>query len=250
MTYPTNMIAVSKVEIMRKRNQFIYNDAMKSATRHVKYLMILAATGLVGCSSMLNTAGESAFSCPGLPQGITCKTPSAVFSSTNGQLPTAESDLPMRGTKAFERSRTQAKVPDNAMIEMGNGSYRQNDVRTPLPVRAEAKVMRIWIAPWVDKNDDLHLPSFLYTEVQPRKWNLGESEFVGNGVVVPHRVIELAPGQQERPALVEPQPVRTSTPSSQLSGSAQLELDRASKAAVGLSSKAGVQIPDELNLGE
>jgi conjugal transfer pilus assembly protein TraV len=63
--------------------------------------------------------------------------------------------------------------------------------------------MRIWIAPWIDKNDDLHLPSFLYTEVQARKWNLGEQEFAGNGVSVPHRVTEMAARQAAVPVAAQ-----------------------------------------------
>lgn len=148
---------------------------------------------------MLNTAGESAFSCPGMPQGVTCKTPAAVFQSTNGALPVSDSDLPMRGTAAFnsmqDRNPDNAQIPRKAVIGIGEGAYIQGNMKTPLPVRSKAQVMRIWIAPWVDKSDDLHLPSFLYTEVQSRKWNLGEAEFVGNGIAVPHRVIEMAPGQ-------------------------------------------------------
>jgi hypothetical protein len=36
--------------------------------------------------------------------------------------------------------------------------------------------------------------------VQARKWNLGQAEFVGNGVPIPHRVIELSPGQSNAAA--------------------------------------------------
>jgi hypothetical protein len=41
--------------------------------------------------------------------------------------------------------------------------------------------MRIWFAPYVDSNDDLHFPSKVYTEVQPRCWAFGEQEFAGEG---------------------------------------------------------------------
>jgi hypothetical protein len=34
--------------------------------------------------------------------------------------------------------------------------------------------MRIWIAPWEDSRGDLHAPGYLYTEIDPRRWTLGE----------------------------------------------------------------------------
>ncbi|WP_370649226.1 TraV family lipoprotein [Cupriavidus sp. EM10] len=81
----------------------------------------------------------------------------------------------------------QTSVPGSAQA---NGTAR--------PVRKPAQVMRIWIAPWIDSKDDLHYPSYLYTEVQPRRWSFGKSEFAGKGMVVPHRELAaVAPIPQE-----------------------------------------------------
>lgn len=210
----------------------------------INILMVMASSSmfLSGCS-VLNTAGDSSFSCPGLPQGITCKTPSAVYKSSNGELPVAESDLPMgmSPSKVVETERLyrgRTAMPEGSVIGINNGSYRQGSVKTPLPVRSSAQVMRIWIAPWVDKNDDLHLPSFLYTEVASRKWNLGESEFAGNGVTVPYRVIEQAPGQSN------------SIPNQASSGSVVKSSQQTSKNGSFNSPAEKVQAPDDLNLGD
>lgn len=149
---------------------------------------------MTGCSSVLNTASESSFSCPGMPQGITCKTPLAVYKSTNGSLPESEFDKPI------QRQATPSEKGESPLrggIPALPTAPIANNEKVVMPVRSEAKVMRIWIAPYTDKNDDLHLPSFLYTEVESRKWNLGEVEFSGNGVAVPHRVLQLAPGQSQ-----------------------------------------------------
>jgi hypothetical protein len=43
----------------------------------------------------------------------------------------------------------------------------------PVPLRAPAQVMRVWIAPWEDSRGDLHAPGYLYTEIEPRRWTLG-----------------------------------------------------------------------------
>jgi hypothetical protein len=44
----------------------------------------------------------------------------------------------------------------------------------PVPIRVPAQVMRIWIAPWEDDHGDLHAPGYLYTEIAPRRWTIGE----------------------------------------------------------------------------
>ena len=43
----------------------------------------------------------------------------------------------------------------------------------PVPLRAPAQVMRVWIAPWEDSRGDLHAPGYVYTEIEPRRWSLG-----------------------------------------------------------------------------
>ncbi|MDT4866639.1 Type IV conjugative transfer system lipoprotein (TraV) [compost metagenome] len=45
--------------------------------------------------------------------------------------------------------------------------------RNPLPIRTQAVVMRIAVAPWEDENGDLNIPGFIYTEIEPRRWEIG-----------------------------------------------------------------------------
>lgn len=42
------------------------------------------------------------------------------------------------------------------------------------PLRAPAKVLRIWLAPWEDTRGDLHLAGFVYSEVEGRRWRVGQ----------------------------------------------------------------------------
>lgn len=158
---------------------------------NVRSALIAAATAIVctGCASTFNTANESSFSCPGMPQGIVCKTPVAVYQSTHEAPALTESDMPF-GT-------ANPALPIQALREMTAG---RQEYRTPAgastgqsaaarPVREPARVMRIWIAPWVDKNDDLNFPGFIFTEVKPRTWAFGRKEFAGAGVSVPYKAI-------------------------------------------------------------
>lgn len=160
-------------------------------------LFVMAAVALTaGCGSTFNTANESSFSCPGMPQGIVCKTPIAVYQSTHEAPAPTESDLPFGpGTQAspaqvvrdLAASRVQARAelrtPTMASASLATGAK---------PVREPARVMRIWIAPWVDKNDDLNFPGYIFTEVKPRSWSMGRKEFAGEGVSVPYKALTAA----------------------------------------------------------
>ena len=44
----------------------------------------------------------------------------------------------------------------------------------PLPIRMPEKVMEIWIAPWEDNQGSLHMASTIYTEIEQRRWTVGE----------------------------------------------------------------------------
>jgi conjugal transfer pilus assembly protein TraV len=152
-------------------------------------LLPLLATG---CASTFNTADNDTFSCPGMPQGIICKTPFAVYKSTN-QMPAAtDSDMPIGQTVKGVRSgddRGNVASPEQVSANSASlpGLTPASAIATnSRPIRTPAEVMRIWIAPWTDSKDDLHYPSYLFTEVQARRWSFGKTEFGGQGLVVPH----------------------------------------------------------------
>jgi len=43
-----------------------------------------------------------------------------------------------------------------------------------IPILRAPKIARIWIAPWVDGNGDLNMESFVYTEIEGKKWIMGD----------------------------------------------------------------------------
>ena len=44
---------------------------------------------------------------------------------------------------------------------------------TPLPLLRQPKVIRVWVAPYVGQNDQLHFPGYIYSVIQPRTWTFG-----------------------------------------------------------------------------
>lgn len=53
-------------------------------------------------------------------------------------------------------------------------------------LRKDVKVLRIWVAPWVDKSDDLHLSTLVYTDIEKRKWEVGTVDSQAPALVKPH----------------------------------------------------------------
>lgn len=153
-------------------------------------LTALSATILVlsGCASTLNTASNSTFGC-GLPKGQTCKTPTAVYNSTHGTGQQTQYDTPV-GNNSTNTTSAAAKDGKDASTQGGAhlvlGGHIHSTVNGPRPVREPAQIVRIWIAPWVDASDTLHLAQYQFAEVQPRTWTVGLEEKRGGGYVIPH----------------------------------------------------------------
>lgn len=137
-------------------------------------LVLTIATLLNGCS-VFNPAGSSEFSCPGMPKGVTCKSPREVYEMTNNS-----------GSKAATKGKGKTFAPSYLFATEPN----PNQELTPVPVLEQPKVMRIWIAPWVDKNDDQHWPGLVYTVLKQKQWHFGHEEFNGIEPPMPHKFVE------------------------------------------------------------
>lgn len=53
--------------------------------------------------------------------------------------------------------------------------------------------MRIWVAPWEDTNGDLIISGYLYTEIEPRRWVIGDSAPKGKFVLKPLQIVKHKP---------------------------------------------------------
>lgn len=158
----------------------------------MKIIAVIVILLLTGCSSTFNTAGTSEFSCPGMP-GVMCKTPGQVYKMTQGD--------------TLDATALDSKI---ARVKTINPVASISESNTPMPIREPAKVMRIWIAPWTDKNDDLHWPSFVYTEIQQRKWRFGNPNFKAMSPVIPYKNLSgNSAGQPDAASKVKHTPPQT-----------------------------------------
>ena len=150
--------------------------------RNKVFITLLGFSGLLGgCSSMLNPAGSSDFDCPGMSKGIVCKNPREVYDKTNGDLDTEA---------VHYNSPNEAKGKDTALVAPVDIAYQpsSNDLTQPEPLVTQTRVLRVWVAPWVDKNKDLHWPGLMFTKIQTSQWNYGEESFEGVEPPIPHQI--------------------------------------------------------------
>jgi len=158
-------------------------------------LAMTAAAALNGCSGI--GIGKSEFSCSKEREtGLPCASPQEVYAKTNGA-----NWQPTSSTSSNAASQNQANIERVASVmPMTPPNY-------PAPVLEPARVMRVWIAPWVDEAQSLHWPSYVFTEVTPRKWSYGNNDFSTSRQLVP---VQLVP-RQEAPAEAAPSPAASAS---------------------------------------
>ncbi len=140
---------------------------------------------LSGCTSMLNV-GSPDYACPGMPGGVQCMSARDVYAATNnGNVPAPmvradDPDDAKRSSKATEVQRggsgdeVQASVRQPAPNDVVGNYVAPRLPDQPIPIRTPAQVMRIWVAPWEDANGDLNTTGYIYSEIEPRRWVVGE----------------------------------------------------------------------------
>ena len=148
---------------------------------------------LSGCAT------EAKFGCSGMPNGVQCKSAEDVYRQTDGDI--AESPWAAHTKEKKRRHRTDKAEP-KVVVKRERTVVLPNR-NDPIPVRTPARVMRIWIAPWEDTEGNLHLASLVFTEIEKRRWAVGEP--IGDaglgapGVWVPASPANGSGGSQNQP---------------------------------------------------
>lgn len=140
----------------------------------------IAISLLSGCSWL--QVGSSEYGCKGMPDGVTCKSAREVYNMTENEdfrtqidadnakkAKDGDIDCPECEAKAG----TAAPEPQGPNFAAGEKYVVPQPARNPLPIRTQATVMRIWVAPWESESGDLNVPGYMYTEIEPRRWEIG-----------------------------------------------------------------------------
>jgi conjugal transfer pilus assembly protein TraV len=156
-------------------------------TRHPCFVLVLA-TSLLGACSILNI-GKNSYSCSGIPEGVRCMSTRQVYEQThNGQRPEPvheRTDKRVSTASQAQANKMSVTIQTASALDRLPTQAYASVLRHPLPLRTPSQVMRIWVAPWIDEQGDLITPSYLYTEIEPRRWTIGLSEVNAQPVLRP-----------------------------------------------------------------
>lgn len=169
-------------------------------------LAVCAVFTLNGCSSVMNTGDTDKFDCPGMPNGIVCKGPREVYGLTNGDAGEVTQGS-LEKTKTMPNDKIVDKKTPPATVPL---TYTPGDAGVqPEPLVTQTKVLRIWVAPWVDKSNNLHWPGLMFAKIQTSEWNFGQDNFEGVDPPIPHLIdstAETAPAPQSQNQGQQPEP--------------------------------------------
>lgn len=127
--------------------------------------IILMPMFLQGCALGI---GEPDFGCEGLEEGTRCMSTREVYEATNNSDRVHVDD-------AGNLIEPETGVDTAALSSQSGDFVRPPRVDGPRVIRTPSKVMRVWIAPYEDRYTDLHFPGLVFTEIEPRRWEIGAS---------------------------------------------------------------------------
>lgn len=117
--------------------------------------LCMAALMLGGCGSITGLSDSSSkFACKA-PDGIACTSVSGVYANVQ------QNNVPGLQQRPRPRDSGAPAPPGAAMFPM---------MAAGMPIRSQARQLRIWVAPWRDDDDTLHDQSFMYVMVDPGRW--------------------------------------------------------------------------------
>jgi len=153
----------------------------------LKRIMVLAVTtalmnGCAGTMSGLDESGSS-FSCKA-PEGVTCTSVTGIYANAaQNNLPALEKAKNL-STKVPSDKAANKKTPDyfevnNQSTNIDPGKPTEPNKISPAamkslqsgdPIRSQPLTLRIWMAPWIDADGDLHDQRYVYTTVHNGEW--------------------------------------------------------------------------------
>lgn len=163
--------------------------------------VILLASQLGGCSWL--QIGESEYSCKGMPDGVTCMSARDVYQMTESENFREGIDRKAAVQKAIKdgdndkADALQAPVPPAVLA--GERYVIPRPAKDPVPIRTQATVMRVWVAPWESESGDLNVPGFIYTEIEPRRWEIGTPAPKPEATIRPLASRQTSPENQNPP---------------------------------------------------
>jgi type IV conjugative transfer system lipoprotein TraV len=140
------------------------------------------------------------YGCPA-PDGVSCKPISEVYRDgetlkDGGARLEASSLKPQTSNAPAPDPRTS--VSSVQPLDASSLHPQTSSAHASVPLRSAPKILRVWVAPWIDEDGDLHQENFLYLVVDQGTWAMGLPEIKAE----PLSMQLIGPNQDEK--LTEP----------------------------------------------
>ncbi|GAM71767.1 conjugative transfer protein traV [Vibrio sp. JCM 19236] len=168
-----------------------------------KYFLLflpLSIAVLTGC-----TVGQSEFNCSAGDENALCASSRTIYKATDGEIKENETityvkdgekqQITLEELNKVNGLGVSEQQEKNSEGSISETQKRMGESKVSVPftfsydgqvLRKDVKVLRIWVAPWVDKSDDLHLSTLVYTDIEKRKWEVGTVDSQAPALVKPH----------------------------------------------------------------
>ncbi len=182
--------------------------------------LVLCSISMVsGCAGL--GVGEPEFACKGYPDGLRCMSSQDVYKLSDRS--TYKEDIArVAATQGGDPEKGINRLPGDKGYVEGDEEFTDEETSEPkevearvglrreildpyipqvvprptketIPLRTPAKVMRIYVAPWESNTGDLNVPSYVYTEIEPRRWMIGNKPIVVNRSIKPLQAVGSQP---------------------------------------------------------
>lgn len=146
-----------------RRHQFDQHLSGSCVGCAKRQLSVVLCCLLSGCSSMSGYDAKTAFACKA-PDGVLCQSMTGVYANV------AAKTLPgqrQSGSVAADGAGGQ-QAPRSSVLTA--------PISSGTPIRSNASVVRIWLAPWKDSDGDLHDQSYIYLTLDYGDWLLEHNQ--------------------------------------------------------------------------
>ena len=171
------------------------------STRRVSALAACVAILLSGCANMSGLDGSAEYGCKA-PQGVQCDSVSGnYYNAIQNNLPSQRqgraTDSETDKTRSTLRSAPTPEAHPARLLPIAQTATNNASPTTlALPLRSQARVLRLWFKPWEDADHDLYDQGFVFVQIDNGRWLIDHTE---------RRIREAyAPVRPPRPAAASP----------------------------------------------
>lgn len=155
--------------------------------------VLLLLPALTACANMAGLDGKSEFACKA-PDGVVCTSVSGVYANTMaGTLPARREGNAPQSAAPGSASESRPIGPAAPLKSYSAVPPTGAAPAAGTPLLSPPRVLRLWLAPWVDEDGDLHDQAYLYVMWHRGEWQLGHTEAVIRSQFAPIAPISAAP---------------------------------------------------------